>query len=338
MQTEKKIKEIQAEDINRILLNHTAKLMSEFYEMQSSFLSGIYKRYKNIETANIILCLAKKMHLEIIRQREKKIDHDISLNNFWNNFNDIERPTQKIASVSSMTGIPKETTRRKMKGLINQNFVLQNNNNKEYYWNLSAKQQDDYYKIVRKEIEILARFAATCAAGLKLDIEKEAIVDEIKSQFSFYWYHFLNYQLKWLKMWQDKIKDIDLILITLQAVIPTLQYADKNQNIKDVGLDNLYRIIGKTNDQYKFSDTAVSAASISEVTGIPRATCIRKLETLVKLGLLIRETKTKRYFVNQLTAKRTNGILTKENVLFTIENFSEYLVIILNAIKKNRRL
>ena len=338
MQTEKKIKEIQAEDINRILLNHTAKLMSEFYEMQSSFLSGIYKRYKNIETANIILCLAKKMHLEIIRQREKKIDHDISLNNFWNNFNDIERPTQKIASVSSMTGIPKETTRRKMKGLINQNFVLRNNNNKEYYWNLSAKQQDDYYKIVRKEIEILARFAATCAAGLKLDIEKEAIVDEIKSQFSFYWYHFLNYQLKWLKMWQDKIKDIDLILITLQAVIPTLQYADKNQNIKDVGLDNLYRIIGKTNDQYKFSDTAVSAASISEVTGIPRATCIRKLETLVKLGLLIRETKTKRYFVNQLTAKRTNGILTKENVLFTIENFSEYLVIILNAIKKNRRL
>ena len=71
MLNERKIEEIQASDINLLLLKHTANLMSEFYEMQSSFLSGIYKRYKGIETANIILCLAKKMHLEIIRQREK---------------------------------------------------------------------------------------------------------------------------------------------------------------------------------------------------------------------------------------------------------------------------
>ena len=337
MQIKKEIKEIQSIDINHLLLDHTASLMSEFYEMQSSFLSGIYKRYRSIETANIILCLAKKMHLEIMRQREKNLNHDISLNNFWNNFNNINRPTQKIVSIANMTGIPKETARRKIKGLINQNFVLMNDSNKEYYWNLLAKQQDDYYKIVKSEIQILAKFAATCAAGLNLNIDKDTIVNEIKSQFSFYWYHFLNYQLKWLKMWQDRVKDIDLILITLQAVIPTLQYAEKNQNIKDLGLDNLYKVIGKTNNQYKFSDTAVSAASISEVTGIPRATCIRKLELLVKLGMLIRETKTKRYFVNQLTSKRTNSILTKENVLFTIENFSEYLIIILNSIQHNQR-
>ena len=276
------------------------------------------------------------MHLEIIRQREKNMNHDISLENFWNNFNNISRPTEKIVSIANMTGIPKETTRRKIISLINQNFVVLNKSNKEYYWNLSSKHHDDYFNIVKNEIEILAKFASTCAAGLKLNVDKNTIVNEIKLQFSFYWYHFLNYQLKWLKMWQDKIKDIDLILITLQAVIPTLQYADKNQNIKDLSLDNLYRIIGKANNQYKFSDTAVSAASISEVTGIPRATCIRKLETLVKLGMLVRETKTKRYFINQLTSKRTNTILTKENVLFTIENFSEYLAIILNSIKRNR--
>ena len=336
MQAEKKVKEIQPKDISELLLNHTADLMSGFYEMQSTFLSGIYKRYKSIETANIILCLAKKMHLEIIRQREKNMNHDISLENFWNNFNNINRPTEKIVSISNMTGIPKETTRRKILTLINQNYVLLNNNNKEYYWNLASKQQDDYYNIVKNEIEILAKFASTCAACLELNVDKNSIVKEIKSQFSFYWYHFLNYQLKWLKMWQDKVKDIDLILITLQAIIPTLQYADKNQNIKDLSLDNLYKIIGKTNNQYRFSDTAVSAASISEVSGIPRATCIRKLEWLVKSGMLIREVKTKRYFINQLTSKRTNAILTKENVLFTIENFSEYLVVILNSIQRNR--
>ena len=138
-------------------------------------------------------------------------------------------------------------------------------------------------------------------------------------------------------MWQDKIKDIDLILIALQAVIPTLQYADKNQNIKDVGLDNLYAIIGKTSDQYKFSDTAVSAASISEVTGIPRATCIRKLEKLIRLGFLLREAKTKRFYINQNISDRTKNIITKENIGYTVEIFSEYLAIILNNLIYQRK-
>ena len=164
--------------------------MAGFYEMQSTFLSGIYKRYKSIETANIILCLAKKMHLEIIRQREKNMNHDISLENFWNNFNNIDRPTEKIVSIANMTGIPKETTRRKIISLINQNFVVRNKSNKEYYWNLSSKHHDDYFNIVKDEIEVLAKFASTCAAGLELSIDKNSIVKEIKSQFSFYWYHF----------------------------------------------------------------------------------------------------------------------------------------------------
>ena len=157
MQTERKIKELQSSDINQLLLKRTADLMSGFYEMQSTFLSGIYKRYKSIETANIILCLAKEMHLQIMRQREKNMNHDISLDNFWNNFNNISRPTQKIVYISNMTGIPKETTRRKIKRLMNQNFVLLNKKNKEYYWNLLSKHQDDYYKIVTNEIEIVSK-------------------------------------------------------------------------------------------------------------------------------------------------------------------------------------
>ena len=46
MQTERKIKEIRPNDINQLLFRRTANLMSGFYEMQSTFLSGVYKRYK----------------------------------------------------------------------------------------------------------------------------------------------------------------------------------------------------------------------------------------------------------------------------------------------------
>ena len=82
--------------------------------------------------------------------------------------------------------------------------------------------------------------------------------------------------------------------------------------------------------KYNFSKTAVSAAAISDVTGIPRATCIRKLGKLVMLGFLLREAKTKRYYVNQNYADRTKNVTTKENVNDTIDTFSKFLTVALN--------
>ena len=75
----KKFQEISPQKIVQLLQEHTASLMPSFYETQSSFLSGVYKRYKSIETANIILCFARNMHLEIIRQREKNLNFNVSL-------------------------------------------------------------------------------------------------------------------------------------------------------------------------------------------------------------------------------------------------------------------
>ena len=40
-------------------------------------------------------------------------------------------------------------------------------------------------------------------------------------------------------MWQNKIKDMDLILIALQAVLRALKYTEKKQPIKDLGLESL---------------------------------------------------------------------------------------------------
>ena len=44
-------------------------------------------------------------------------------------------------------------------------------------------------------------------------------------------------------MWQDKLKDTDLLLIILQTIIPTLQYADKFS--KNLNVENIFKIIGQ---------------------------------------------------------------------------------------------
>jgi predicted transcriptional regulator len=143
----------------------------------------------------------------------------------------------------------------------------------------------------------------------------------------------LSCQLDWLRWWQLKLKDNDLLLIALQATIPTLNFIDKK--LEKVNLDNVFKLIGqvKTN---KYSNCSISATSISEITGIPRATSIRKLNTLVSLGFLVREEKNKRYSVNQSYEGRTKNIMSRDNVTFTIKTFSEYIAVIINSLIHNK--
>ena len=122
MEASKKIPQIKPEVISELLVNHFESMLANFYEMQSSFLCDLYKRYKGIDSGNIILCLARNTHLEIIRMREKNLNHDVSLKNFWFNINSINKPTLKIISIVNQTGIPKETARRKIKQLMNKNM------------------------------------------------------------------------------------------------------------------------------------------------------------------------------------------------------------------------
>ena len=330
-------KSVDCNKISSALLNHFTELMSSFYEMQSSFLSDLYLKYESIETANIILCFAKNTHLEIIREREKYMNHDISLNNFWHNLSSIKKPAHKIVNIVNITGLPKETARRKIKLLINKNYVTHEKKIKEYFWNISEKDKKDYFIRAETEINILSKFISTNAKYLNINLNQEDIVNEIKTYFSFYWFHFLSCQLNWLYMWQNKIKDMDLILIALQAVLPALNYVEKKQDLKDLSLENLYLLVGKTNSEYRKSNAGISASSISQVTGIPRPTCMRKLNTLVNFGTLVRDEKTKRYFLNQLAENRTRNILTKDNVLNTVNIFSEYLCLVLNSMINNQK-
>jgi len=61
------------------------------------------------------------------------------------------------------------------------------------------------------------------------------------------------------------------------------------------------------------------------------------LDRLVSLGFLIREENSKRqYSVNQSSDARTKNIMSKENVTFTINTFSEYISIILNSLIYNK--
>ena len=331
----KKIQAIEPGDISKLLLKNYSSLMLEFYEMQTSFLKVRYKIHKSLETSTIVINFIKNINLAIVRQRERSLDFDISLNNLWNNLQKIEKQSQKIVSIVTTTGIPKETVRRKIKHLIKKDFVCLDNKNKGYYWNLTMKRKDNYLKITDGDIDAITKFISFITKSLGFSLNNKIIKHEIESQFSFYFYHFLQCELSWLKMWKTKIKDVDLMFITIQALIPTLK--SKNKIKKDINYDNIHSLIGDADNSYTH-ENAISSSSISEVTGIPRATCIRKLQKLVKLGMLVQDNKTKRYLVNQNPSDRTKNIAKKENIAFTIQVFSEFLSVVINAVTRNQKI
>ena len=102
-------------------------------------------------------------------------------------------------------------------------------------------------------------------------------------------------------------------------------------------IKNNFEIISTGGTKRKLLENGINVTSISDITHIPRATCIRKLEKLVNLGFLLREKNTKRYYINQNMEDRTKNIMTRENVQFTIQTFSQFISLIINSLLYNNK-
>tara|TARA_B100000945_G_scaffold121021_1_gene96222 strand:- start:1476 stop:2390 length:915 start_codon:yes stop_codon:yes gene_type:complete len=280
-------------DINQLKNIYKENILSvqeKYLLQQSNFLSTVYCRYlKDLDSANIVLYFAKNLHLKILRRRENEIDYEISLESFWNNHKNIDQENLKIINVSNETGLPKETARRKIINLIQQK-VLKKNNDK-ISWEPREKDKLSFNKIIEVEIEYITKIASTIIKHLNIEVSNQQIYSDIKKNFSFFWFHFLSSQLKCMKIWQIELKDLELLLIIVECAIQTNRYLTRTHNKK--------------------IDQDISAMSISTVTGIPRATCIRKLEKLVSMRLVKKNEKTKRYSLNLKNLEFNKNTITK---------------------------
>ena len=119
-------KKLEKKNVEKVLLDNFIDLMPFFYEMESSFLSDIYKRYGDLEGGNIIIFFARDLHLEILKKREIDLNFDLSLDTFWNNHKSIIQGKKKIVTIAKNTGLPRETARRKILSLIKSKHIKKN--------------------------------------------------------------------------------------------------------------------------------------------------------------------------------------------------------------------
>jgi hypothetical protein len=318
--------------LKEIIHNNYTSCQSCFAKVQSDFLVGMYNRYyKDLDTSNIVLSFGVNFHRSVLHQRVFDFDHDISYKNFWKNLEKIRQKKTKIIDIAKDTGLPRETTRRKVNSLIKLKVLHKTKSN--IYWKPNNKQVSSFEQIVENQIDGLSKIINEISFFLHLKIDDHAIKEEIKKNFSFYWYHYLSTFLEYNKYWQKKNGDIDSLFIILQYIISILNFLKKN-NIKERKDVFSKKILSN----FDLINTSIGSTSLERTTGLPKATCIRKLQNLVKIKVLEKDLVTKKFFLNLKNMSDLNISFLKDIDEMSINIFSNFYLILIKALLRSKKI
>ncbi|MDC0513453.1 hypothetical protein OAN67_00395 [Pelagibacteraceae bacterium] len=309
-------------NIEEKILDNWVEYQHLFVEFQSKFLTGLYFRYKGIENGNLALYYARETHHEILRKKDYDLDFNLSYEKLWKNHSEINPRQISVIKIATETHLPKETTRRKILQLVKQKVLNKKNSN--IGWLPNEQYKKNYNLFINEEITDVTRLINFVSEKINLSISKEEITKELKEKFSFYWFHYLSTQLKYFRLWSKQIKDLELVLILLQVANLFISKARK----KNLSHKSLY---DNPNLFKEFMSASISATSISEVTTIPRATCVRKLETLVKLKIILKDPASKRYYF--IPDAMSEELISRKITEKVVRLFSEFYFICLRALK-----
>ena len=298
-----------------------AEYIDVFLNFQSTFLSNLNTRYKNLDNAHLVLLFGRRAHETILRKRKFDLEHDISLDNFWKNLESISQEKISIIQIANSTGLPKETARRKVLELVKNKILTRKN--KIITWSPNDEYIKTYGGIVEKQIHDLSIVLKYVGNFFNLNLELENIKKIIFKNFSFFWFHFLETENQYLTLWTKHFKDIEIFLIAINIALMLSQ----KTKLENKSFDDMYN---NPENTLKHSANDISATSISEITNIPRATVIRKLNYLIKLKLFKQNKITKRYYVTPEFFKNSDIKNNTEKKVFTV--FSNFYSICLKAL------
>ena len=306
--------QISEEKIHKVIQENFASLAPSFFTLNSNWFIRAYDHFKDIDKFVIIIYLVNK-DLIFFRKNGVKVDYDT----FYKD-KSIEIDKINISDISKDLRIPKESIRRKVLDL-EKNGIIKKSGKKIFII------RDTLYSVRANQtlIEI-----ATILYEFNKILHKEKLVDDIysvneiitsmKENFSFCWYQFNKFWFSYINRWRVELKDLEILAIGMVVVINAV----KNKEFSPKkNLRSYKKEIGGSDAR------GVNAMSISEITGIPRPTVVRKLKYLIdKRFLHINEKKLITYH-----PKESAFVTTVKMVDQNMVNLSNFIYRVFNQIK-----
>ena len=269
-------KQIRSEDIREIIEKNFVSIIPVWAPLQLAWVNNVYRTFHDYDKFMIIMCLLTQT-FEAYSKNFVKLNYDEYFDQ-----NEVEIKSINVMEVSKSLNIPKETARRKIIELeemgaikrINKKFIIDKNT-----WP-NIKPQETIKRMTR----FLSTFSKICVnEGLMTEpISSESLAKTCKEYFSFIWQLYYEMQMPMLLGFKKIFGDLESFHVNGVCVINQALNSKKNDNSemsKEFYLEKYFFANNK-------DDAGVNAMSISDITGIPRATVIRKLNKLIKENFL----------------------------------------------------
>ena len=313
--------EIQVTDIANVVSKNYSNSITGFLELQRGWLFRAYSVFKDLDKYLILMSLVSRT-FKSYSEYFIKYDYD----QFFS-INQYELKKFNIVNIAKELSISKETARRKILELEKNGLIIKNKK--------AVHMQKLAYNIKKPEdsIEAISKFMSNLS---KLFKKNNIVINEIstkdftlliKKNFTQCWNYFLIFQISYLTEFKKKFFG-DYETLSVWTIIAYNQNLFLNkklnnevkniENIKDKYLDELFSLTGSL---------GLNAMTISDLTGIPRPTVVRKLNKLMKTKWIVRD----KNGLYHLSASETNLKELNEVRLNNINRISEMVSKFFNA-------
>ena len=307
--------QIDEDKIFKIINKNFSKIAPSYYNLITSWLSRSYNVFQDIDKFVILIYFINK-DLIFFRKNGLVINYDT----FYND-KSIEIPKINISDISNDLKIPKESVRRKLQELEKKGIIKKTGKkifvDRSAFTTAKAEQTlKELSILISKFNEILVEEKAT-----NIIFNTDEISESIKTNFSFCWYQFYKFLFVFTTRWRNNVADLETLAIGFVVLLNTID--NKSFRVKDLNRKKYFKLSQGSDD------IGVNAMSLSDITGIPRPTVVRKLKYLIKNNFLhINEKKL-------ITLNITGAALKKTNELqdLNMKNLSNFLYRIFNQIK-----
>ena len=309
-------KEIHSEDLMDIFEQRYSEISPVWMPMQVEWINSVYRTFYDYDKFMIIMHLLGKT-FDFYSKNFVKLDYEQYFNQ-----NQIEIKKINVMEISISLNIPKETTRRKIIELeklgtikrINKKIIIDRRT-----WP-NIKPEDT--------IQRVSRFLSTLSIILyKQKIMSKTITSNqinktAKENFSHVWKLYYEMQMPMLLNFKKMLGDLESFHVWGICVVNQALNSKKNDNSE---MSKEYYL-----EKYLFNKdknrVGINAMSISDITGIPRATVFRKLNKLIKLQFLLVDEK-KQYLTTgvhkeKLIAIQKNNFINLSKFATRIYNLS----------------
>ena len=264
--------QIDEKIIFKVIDKHFSRLAPYYYKWINSWLIGAYENFGNIDKYIILIYIINQDFI-FFRKNGLIVDYDT----FYKD-KTLEVAKINISKISKDLQIPKESVRRKVEELEKAEIIKRKG--KQIFVNRTA------IPVVQANLTLKNMSVLLCEFNKIL--KEEGIVevayptteisDSIKKNFSFVWYQFYKFLFIFTNRWRKELGDLETFCI---GVIVLLNAAENKS----------FRLKELTRKKYSASiqnsdERGVNAMSISDITGIPRITVIRKLKKMIKRNIL----------------------------------------------------